>query len=58
MSKFDDRCDCRWSYRVGAYRSFHLWPTREDVVDHLEGHDREVDAEIIQVHGANCFCDL
>lgn len=57
MLKFDDGSHCHWSYQVDGYRSFYYWPSREDVAEYLAEHERDGQAEIVQIHGANCFCD-
>lgn len=55
--KFDDGSCCHWTYQVGKYRSFLYWPTPEDVNEYLAEHERSGQAQVIQVHGANCFCE-
>lgn len=57
MLKFDDGSCCHWTYQVGAYRSFLYWPNRDDVSEYLAENERSGQGEIIQVHGANCFCE-
>lgn len=58
MLKFSDGSHCHWTYQVGEYRSFCYWFSRDDVADHLADHERDGRAEIVQVHGANCFCEV
>lgn len=57
MHKFDDGSHCHWTYQVGAYRSFMYWSQRSEVAEYVAEHERDGQAEIMQVHGANCFCE-
>lgn len=53
MIKFWDGAHCHWTYRLGEYRSFLTWPTRELIEEQLQ--DGAYD-EIFQVHGTDCEC--
>jgi hypothetical protein len=58
MLKFDDGSHCHWTYQVGEYRSFTYWPSRDDVSEYLAENEASGRAQIVQIHGANCFCEV